>query len=41
MFYEINTSEGIRSFVENFAKQNGKQSIYRLTPSEQNQVMLN
>lgn len=36
----INTSEGIRSFVANFAKQNGKQSEYSFDSSETKQVML-
>ncbi len=40
MLNKINTSEGIHSFVANFAKQNSEQSDYRFDSSETKQVML-
>ncbi len=40
MINRIYTSEGIRSFVANFAKQNGKQNKYCPDASETKQVML-
>lgn len=40
MLNKINTSEGIRSFVANFAKQNGEQNDYCVDFSETEQVML-
>ncbi len=40
MLNKINTSEGIRSFVANFAKQNGEQNDYNVDSSETKQVML-
>lgn len=40
MLNKINTSEGIRSFVANFVKQNGEQGEYRFDSSETKQVML-
>lgn len=40
MLNKINTSEGIRSFVANFAKQNSLQNDYCVDSSEMKQVML-
>ena len=40
MLNKINTSEGIRSFVANFKKQNSEQNDYNVDSSETKQVML-